>query len=55
MPDLNGSTTTLHWLDLQTNQTIQLTKPIWGINDQQVMIELKDYLTIFLLLVLLDR
>jgi len=36
MPDLNGSTTTLHWLDLQTNQTIQLTKPIWGINDQQV-------------------
>jgi hypothetical protein len=35
MPDLNGSTTTLHWIDLSTNQTIQLTKPIWGINDQQ--------------------
>jgi hypothetical protein len=36
MPDLNGSTTTLHWIDLQTNKIIQLTKPIWGINDQQV-------------------
>ena len=36
MPDLNGSTTTLHWMNLQTNQTIQLTKPIWGIQDQQV-------------------
>ena len=36
MPDLNGSTTTLHWMDLQTNQTIQLTRPIWGINDQQI-------------------
>jgi hypothetical protein len=36
MPDLNGSTTTLHWIDLQTNKIIQLTRPIWGINDQQV-------------------
>lgn len=36
MPDLNGSSTTLHWIDLETNKTIQLTRPIWGINDQQV-------------------
>ncbi|CAF1005777.1 unnamed protein product [Adineta ricciae] len=36
MPDLNGSTTTLHWMDLQTNQTKQLTQPIWGIEDQQL-------------------
>jgi len=36
MPDLNGSTTTLHWIDLETNKTIQLTRPIWGRNDQQV-------------------
>jgi hypothetical protein len=36
MPDLNGSTTTLHWIDLKTNKTIQLTKPIWSIHDQQV-------------------
>ncbi|CAF1004552.1 unnamed protein product [Adineta ricciae] len=35
MPDLKGSTTTLHWIDLKTNQTIQLTRPIWGIHDQQ--------------------
>jgi len=37
MPDLNGSTTTLHFIDLKTNTTIQLTKPIWGIHDQQVI------------------
>ncbi len=36
MPDLKGSTTTLHWVDIETNKTIQLTKPIWGVNDQQV-------------------
>ena len=36
MPDINGSTTTLHWTDFQKNQTVQLTRPIWGINDQQV-------------------
>ncbi|CAF1443148.1 unnamed protein product [Rotaria sordida] len=35
MPDLRGSTTTLHWLDLETNQTVQLTRPIWGVHDQQ--------------------
>ncbi|CAF0901424.1 unnamed protein product [Rotaria sordida] len=35
MPDLNGSSTTLHWIDLNTNKTIQLTRPIWGIQDQQ--------------------
>ncbi|CAF5088196.1 unnamed protein product, partial [Rotaria magnacalcarata] len=35
MPDLRGSTTTLHWLDLETNTTVQLTRPIWGIHDQQ--------------------
>lgn len=35
MPDSNGSSTTLHWLDLATNKTIQLTQPVWGINDQQ--------------------
>jgi hypothetical protein len=36
MPDSSRSTTTLHWTDLETNQTVQLTRPIWGINDQQV-------------------
>lgn len=36
MPDCNGSSTTLHWVDLKTNQTVQLTRPIWGTNDQQV-------------------
>ncbi|CAF4850800.1 unnamed protein product [Rotaria sp. Silwood1] len=35
MPDLRGSTTTLHWRDLETNKTVQLTRPIWGIHDQQ--------------------
>ncbi|CAF1150743.1 unnamed protein product [Adineta steineri] len=35
MPDLNESTTTLHWTCLQTNQTKQLTQPIWGVHDQQ--------------------
>jgi hypothetical protein len=56
MPDLNGSTTTLHWLNLQTNQTVQLTKPIWGVNDQQVNIFKKENdLIIFILLGLLGR
>jgi hypothetical protein len=45
MPDLNGSSTTLHWVDLETNKTIQLTRPIWGIHDQQVnQITLFSYL-----------
>ena len=37
MPDLNGSTTTLHWIDIETNKSVQLTEPIWGIYDQQVI------------------
>jgi hypothetical protein len=36
MPDSRGSSTTLHWNDLESNKTIQLTRPIWGIHDQQV-------------------
>ena len=32
----------LHWIDLETNKTIQLTQPIWGINDQQVRL-FKDH------------
>jgi hypothetical protein len=36
MPDLKGSSITLHWVDVETNKTVQLTRPIWGINDQQV-------------------
>jgi hypothetical protein len=36
MPDLHGSSKTLHWVDLETNKTVQLTRPIWGISDQQV-------------------
>ncbi len=36
MPDLYGSSSTLHWVDLETNKTVQLTQPVWGINDQQV-------------------
>jgi hypothetical protein len=39
MPDLKGSSITLHWVDVETNKTVQLTRPIWGVNDQQV----KDY------------
>ncbi|CAF1384219.1 unnamed protein product [Rotaria sp. Silwood1] len=36
MPDLRGSTTTLHWLDITTNTPpVRLTRPIWGIHDQQ--------------------
>ncbi|CAF1135795.1 unnamed protein product [Rotaria sp. Silwood1] len=35
IPDLNGSTTTLHWTDLETNKTIQLTRPIGSIHDHQ--------------------
>ena len=37
MPDLIGSTTTLHWVDIETNKTIQLTQPIWNIHDQEVI------------------
>ncbi len=57
MPDLNGSTTTLHWIDLETNKTIQLTRPIWGRNDQQVRLFSIEHIPIsfFVLLVLLDR
>ena len=36
MSDLRVSTTTLHWLDLETNKTVQLTRPIWGVHDGQV-------------------
>jgi hypothetical protein len=36
MPDLKESSTTLHWVNVETNKTIQLTRPIWGVNDQQV-------------------
>ncbi len=36
MPDLKGVSITLHWINLETNRTIQLTRPIWGINDHQV-------------------
>jgi len=35
MPDLKGSSTTLQWVDIETNKTVQLTQPVWGINDQQ--------------------
>ncbi|CAF3852091.1 unnamed protein product, partial [Rotaria magnacalcarata] len=35
MPDLRGSTTTLHWQDLHSNKNVQLTRPIWGKHDQQ--------------------
>ncbi|UJR10764.1 hypothetical protein I4U23_014952 [Adineta vaga] len=35
MPDLKGSSTTLQWINLETNKTVQLTRPIWGTNDQQ--------------------
>jgi hypothetical protein len=41
MPDLKGSSTTLHWINLETNKTVQLTRPIWGIHDQQVNISNK--------------
>ena len=30
------STTTLYWLDLETNRTKELTRPIWGKHDKQV-------------------
>ena len=36
MPDLKGSSTTLHWIDLGTNKTVQLTRSIWNIHDQSV-------------------
>ncbi|CAF2578999.1 unnamed protein product [Rotaria sp. Silwood2] len=39
MPDLRGSTTTLHWLDIEINKTIQFTQPIWAIHDQQLRTE----------------
>ncbi|CAF1376460.1 unnamed protein product [Adineta steineri] len=38
MPDINGSSTTLHWVDMNNPllpKWIQLTRPIWGIHDQQ--------------------
>ena len=41
MPDLKGSSTTLHWADMSlpiSPRPIQLTRTIWGINDQQVRI-----------------
>ncbi len=41
MPDLKASSITLHWINLETNTTVQLTRPIWGINDQQVNISNK--------------
>ncbi len=41
MPDLNGSSTTLHWVDIETNKTIQLTEPTWGVNDQQVSLKIE--------------
>lgn len=44
MPDVNGSSTTLHWADLSdplAAKVIQLTRPIWGTNDQQVRIKRK--------------
>ncbi|CAF1473177.1 unnamed protein product [Rotaria sp. Silwood1] len=40
MPDSRESTTTLHWLDLETNKNVQLTQPIWGKHDGQVRIKL---------------
>jgi hypothetical protein len=39
MPDINGSSTTLHWVNVSDPfnlTTVQLTRPLWGINDQQV-------------------
>ncbi len=36
MPDLKGSSVTLHWVDLETNKSAQLTRPVWGIYDHQV-------------------
>jgi hypothetical protein len=36
MVDLKKSLTTLHWIDLETNKTVQLTRPIWNIDDQSV-------------------
>ncbi|CAF3644131.1 unnamed protein product [Rotaria sp. Silwood1] len=38
MPDCNGSSTTLHWIRLNNSlesRPVQLTRPIWGIHDQQ--------------------
>ena len=39
------STTSLHWLDLETNRTKELTRPIWGKHDRQV--KQSDSLPIF--------
>ncbi|CAF1649816.1 unnamed protein product, partial [Didymodactylos carnosus] len=36
MPDSNSSSTTIHWLDLESLKTAQLTRPVWGTNDQQI-------------------
>ncbi|CAF1298775.1 unnamed protein product, partial [Rotaria sordida] len=35
MQDLRKSTTSLNWLELETNKTVQLTRPIWGKHDRQ--------------------
>lgn len=43
MPDLNGSSTTLHYIDIRNSLTsVQLTRPIWNIYDQQVRIKKKQ-------------
>ena len=42
MPDFNGSSTTLHWVDMSDPvkpKTVQLTRPKWGTHDQQVKYE----------------
>ena len=58
MPDLKGSSTTLHWISLETNKSVQLTRPIWGTSDQQVSTNFKAYIALnlhlFFLSVLLD-
>lgn len=57
IPDLKGSTTTLHWVDPQINKTVQLTRPIWGVHDQRVKSFTIDKQTHYfiLILVLLDK
>ncbi|CAF1551831.1 unnamed protein product, partial [Rotaria sordida] len=43
MPDLNGSSTTLHFVGKTIPldpKTVQLTRPIWEINDQQIRINI---------------
>lgn len=39
MPDSNGASTTLHWVDISDPLaliTVQLTRPKWDVHDQQV-------------------